>query len=75
LKDSLGGNSKTVICACIGPSSFQQNETLSTLKFAKRAKFIKSVVRINEDFSGDSEALKNEIKRLRFQLDTKVIFL
>jgi len=38
---------------------------LSTLKFAKRAKFVKSVVRINEEFSGDNEALKNEIKRLR----------
>jgi hypothetical protein len=35
------------------------------LKFAKRAKFIKSHVRINEEFTGDNEALKNEIKRLR----------
>ena len=49
----------------MGPSMLQNNETLSTLKFAKRAKFVKSVVRINEDFSGDNEALKNEIKRLR----------
>ena len=38
LRDSLGGNSKTVIIANISPSSINQGETLSTLEFAKRAK-------------------------------------
>jgi len=38
LRDSLGGNSKTVIIANISPSKLNLGETLSTLEFAKRAK-------------------------------------
>mmetsp|Transcript_20150 Transcript_20150/g.3290 ORF Transcript_20150/g.3290 Transcript_20150/m.3290 type:complete len:134 (-) Transcript_20150:913-1314(-) len=38
LKDSLGGNSKTCMIACISPSNTAFGETLSTLKFAQRAK-------------------------------------
>jgi hypothetical protein len=38
LRDSLGGNSKTVIIANISPSALNMSETLSTLEFAKRAK-------------------------------------
>ncbi|CAE7619079.1 KIN12E, partial [Symbiodinium pilosum] len=41
LRDSLGGNSKTVIVACISPSAMCFGETLSTLKFAARAKHIR----------------------------------
>ncbi|KAH9699329.1 kinesin-like protein KIN-12E [Citrus sinensis] len=44
LQDSLGGNSKTIIIANISPSSCCSLETLSTLKFAQRAKFIKNNV-------------------------------
>ena len=40
LRDSLGGNSKTVIIANISPSVLNVGETLSTLKFAQRAKLI-----------------------------------
>ncbi|VDN55210.1 unnamed protein product [Dracunculus medinensis] len=49
LQDSLGGNSKTVMCANIGPASYNYDETISTLRYANRAKNIKNVVRINED--------------------------
>ncbi|KAF5184726.1 Kinesin, partial [Thalictrum thalictroides] len=42
LQDSLGGNSKTTIIANISPSCCCSLETLSTLKFAQRAKFIKN---------------------------------
>lgn len=44
LQDSLGGNSKTTIIATISPSSCNALETLSTLKFAQRAKLIRNTV-------------------------------
>ncbi|KHN80046.1 Kinesin-like protein KIF3A [Toxocara canis] len=49
LQDSLGGNSKTVMCANIGPATYNYDETVSTLRYANRAKNIKNVARINED--------------------------
>ena len=49
LQDSLGGNTKTVMIANVGPSCYNYDETLSTLKYANRAKNIKNDVRINED--------------------------
>jgi hypothetical protein len=42
LKDSLGGNSMTYIIANVSPAEINFGETLSTLKFAARAKFIKN---------------------------------
>lgn len=68
LRDSLGGNSKTVIIANISPSSVNMGETLSTLEFAKRAKQIKNKAVVNEDSSGTILILKNEIKRLKKDL-------
>ncbi|KAH6774814.1 P-loop containing nucleoside triphosphate hydrolases superfamily protein [Perilla frutescens var. frutescens] len=72
LQDSLGGNAKTSIIANISPSSSCSLETLSTLKFAQRAKFIKNHAIINEDASGDvlalrleNQNLKKEVSRLR----------
>ncbi|KAI6227433.1 Kinesin-like protein [Aphelenchoides fujianensis] len=49
LQDSLGGNSKTVMVANVGPASFNIDETLGTLRYANRAKNIKNKPRINED--------------------------
>ena len=49
LQDSLGGNSKTVMIATIGPASYNFEETLLTLRYANRAKSIKNKPRINED--------------------------
>jgi kinesin family protein 18/19 len=40
LKDSLGGNTKTVMIACISQSNLFHDETLNTLKYAGRAKKI-----------------------------------
>ena len=42
LKDSLGGNSKTIMIATISPADVNHNETLSTLRYANRAKNIKN---------------------------------
>ncbi|XP_024389740.1 uncharacterized protein [Physcomitrium patens] len=65
LQDSLGGNSKTAIIATISPSSCCTMETLSTLKFAQRAKFIQNNAVVNEDASGELLALKREIQQLK----------
>jgi S-methylmethionine-dependent homocysteine/selenocysteine methylase len=48
LTDSLGGNSKTTICACIGPSLDNYEESYSTLLFATRAMSVRTYVRLNE---------------------------
>ncbi|KAM1149502.1 hypothetical protein ACFX15_029711 [Malus domestica] len=65
LQDSLGGNSKTIIIANISPSSCCSLETLSTLKFAQRAKFIKNNAIVNEDASGDVIAMRVQIQQLK----------
>ncbi|GAB2234913.1 hypothetical protein Drorol1_Dr00004184 [Drosera rotundifolia] len=65
LQDSLGGNSKTIIIANISPSSCCSLETLSTLKFAQRAKFIKNNAIVNEDASGDVLAMRMQIQQLK----------
>lgn len=45
LKDSLGGNCRTVMIANVSPSSLSYEDTHNTLKYANRAKEIKSTVR------------------------------
>uniref|UniRef100_A0A453AYY5 Kinesin-like protein n=1 Tax=Aegilops tauschii subsp. strangulata TaxID=200361 RepID=A0A453AYY5_AEGTS len=65
LQDSLGGNSKTTIVANISPSICSSNETLSTLKFAQRAKLIQNNAKVNEDASGDVMALQRQIEELK----------
>jgi kinesin family protein 3/17 len=49
LQDSLGGNAKTVMIATVSPSSYNYEETISTLKYASRAKYITNVPIINLD--------------------------
>jgi len=49
LQDSLGGNTKTVMIANIGPADFNYEESLSALRYANRAKSIKNKPHINED--------------------------
>ncbi|KFK32321.1 hypothetical protein AALP_AA6G226600 [Arabis alpina] len=65
LQDSLGGNSKTIIIANISPSTSCSLETLSTLKFAQRAKLIKNNAIVNEDASGDVIAMRLQIQHLK----------
>ncbi|XP_033509839.1 kinesin-like protein KIN-12C isoform X2 [Nicotiana tomentosiformis] len=68
LQDSLGGNSKTAVIATVSPSICSASETLSTLKFAQRAKLIQNNAKINEDASGDVSALQQQIQQLKGQL-------
>ncbi|KAF3781795.1 Phragmoplast orienting kinesin 2 [Nymphaea thermarum] len=68
LQDSLGGNSKTMIIANVTPSLGCSSETLSTLKFAQRAKLIQNNAVVNEDTSGDVAALQNQIHILKEEI-------
>ena len=47
--DSLGGNARTVMVANIGPADWNFDETITTLRYANRAKNIKNKPKINED--------------------------
>lgn len=49
LQDSLGGNTKTLMVSCISPADYNYEETLSTLRYASRAKNIANKPKINED--------------------------
>ena len=51
LQDSLGGNMKTALIINVSPSTFNMNETLSTLRFGSRAKSIKNTPKVNEQKS------------------------
>ncbi|XP_054402865.1 kinesin-like protein KIF17 isoform X8 [Pongo abelii] len=66
LQDSLGGNTKTLMVACLSPADNNYDETLSTLRYANRAKNIRNKPRINED---PKDALlreyQEEIKKLK----------
>jgi len=64
LKDSLGGNSKTSIIACISPCLNKVKETLSTLQFADRAKQIKCNVHVNEDKEAINDGFKELYEKL-----------
>ncbi|XP_012730306.2 uncharacterized protein kif16bb [Fundulus heteroclitus] len=66
LKDSLGGNSITTIIATISPADVNYEETLSTLRFASRAKSIVNTPTVNEDGSTKViRELQAEVARLR----------
>ena len=69
LQDSLGGNTKTVMISTVGPVDYNYDESLSTLRYASRAKNIKNKPRVNED---PKDALirgfQEEIDRLREEL-------
>ncbi|CAK9100331.1 unnamed protein product [Durusdinium trenchii] len=70
LQDSLGGNTKTVMVANVGPADYNYDETASTLRYAYRAKSIKNKPRINED---PKDAMireyQEEIMRLKAELE------
>uniref|UniRef100_A0A3B4XGL2 Kinesin-like protein KIF21B n=1 Tax=Seriola lalandi dorsalis TaxID=1841481 RepID=A0A3B4XGL2_SERLL len=69
LQDSLGGNSRTVMIACVSPSDRDFMETLNTLKYANRARNIKNKVVVNQDKTSQQiSALRAEIARLQMEL-------
>uniref|UniRef100_UPI00398F4C73 stAR-related lipid transfer protein 9-like n=1 Tax=Pristiophorus japonicus TaxID=55135 RepID=UPI00398F4C73 len=69
LKDSLGGNSKTIMIATISPASTSYSETISTLRYAAHAKNIINKPRVNEDANVKLiRELREEIDRLKAML-------
>mmetsp|Transcript_1675 Transcript_1675/g.3912 ORF Transcript_1675/g.3912 Transcript_1675/m.3912 type:complete len:854 (-) Transcript_1675:171-2732(-) len=73
LEDSLGGNCKTTMMAMISPAFEAMQETVSTLKFANRAKNIRNEARVNEDLDQKSLLRKyeRELKKLRAELEER----
>ncbi|KAI7822409.1 hypothetical protein BC939DRAFT_183501 [Gamsiella multidivaricata] len=71
LQDSLGGNSATLMLACVSAADADINETVSTLVYANRARNIRNRVVINQDFRDSNNAeiaqLRAEINRLKME--------
>jgi hypothetical protein len=66
LQESLGGNAKTVMIAALSPAGINYDETLSTLRYANRAKQIKNQAKVNENPNEKLiRELKEEIARLK----------
>ncbi|XP_075169172.1 kinesin family member unc-104 isoform X7 [Haematobia irritans] len=66
LRENLGGNSKTAMIAAISPADINYDETLSTLRYADRAKAIVCKAVVNEDANAKLiRELKEEIQKLR----------
>ena len=82
LKDSLGGNTRTVMIACISPSGLAYEETVNTLNYASRARRIKKKITSNvkevelhvSQYKNIIETLRQEIESLKNQLQTSIPF-
>ncbi|GBG29741.1 Kinesin-like protein FLA10 [Hondaea fermentalgiana] len=73
LQDSLGGNTKTVMISAISPADYNYEETLSTLRYANRAKNIKNKPVINEDPKDTLlRQYKDEILKLKRMLEMQM---
>ncbi|WAR03106.1 KIF27-like protein [Mya arenaria] len=69
LKDSLGGNAKTLMICCVSPSAANFDESLNALKYANRARNIKNLPIVNRDIQSIRfEEMQTEIKALREEL-------
>ncbi|KPI95115.1 Kinesin-like protein KIF21A [Papilio xuthus] len=69
LQDSLGGNSNTVMIACVSPSDRDFMETLNTLKYANRARNIKNRCVVNQDLTSRTiHQLRQEVARLQVEI-------
>ncbi|ULU05077.1 hypothetical protein L3Y34_017659 [Caenorhabditis briggsae] len=74
LRENLGGNSKTAMLAALSPADINFDETLSTLRYADRAKQIVCQAIVNEDPNAKLiRELKEEVNKLRHILEDKGI--
>ena len=69
LQESLGGNSKTSLVVTCSPSIFNEQETISTLKFGQRAKQIQNKAKVNKELS--VKELKYLLQKLEKELGVK----
>ena len=73
LKESLGGNARTFMIACISPSDASYQETVGTLNYVARARKIRCAPKINEAVDSEDELvrqLRMQIKRLENELES-----
>ncbi|XP_076920105.1 kinesin-like protein KIN-12B [Bidens hawaiensis] len=68
LQESLGGNAKLAMVCAISPAQSCKSETLSTLRFAQRAKAIKNKAVVNEETQDDPKFLREIIRHLKEEL-------
>ncbi|XP_057973619.1 kinesin-like protein KIN-4A isoform X2 [Malania oleifera] len=69
LQDSLGGNSRTVMIACISPADINAEETLNTLKYANRARNIQNKPVVNRDpISSEMLKMRQQLEHLQAEL-------
>ncbi|KAK4732931.1 hypothetical protein R3W88_025919 [Solanum pinnatisectum] len=68
LQESLGGNAKLAMICAISPAQSCKSETLSTLRFAQRAKAIKNKAVVNEEMQDDVNVLREVIRQLKDEL-------
>ncbi|KAK2988080.1 hypothetical protein RJ640_024708, partial [Escallonia rubra] len=68
LQESLGGNAKLAMVCAISPAQSCKSETLSTLRFAQRAKAIKNKAVVNEEMQDDVNVLREVIRQLKDEL-------
>lgn len=73
LQESLGGNSRTTLIINCSPSSYNDQETLSTLRFGVRAKAIKNKAKVNAELS--PVELKQLLKKAQSQVTTYELYL
>lgn len=72
LQESLGGNSRTSLIVNCSPSTFNDSETLSTLRFGVRAKSIKNTAKINTELS--PLELRQLLRKCQSQLETHISY-
>ncbi|CAN1323914.1 Kinesin-like protein KIN-4A [Linum perenne] len=72
LQDSLGGNSRTFMIACISPADINAEETLNTLKYANRARNIQNKPVVNRDpMSSEMLKMRQQLEYLQAELCTR----
>ena len=67
MQDSLGGNSHTLMLACVGPAASNQDESLNTLRYASRARSITNIPVVNRELV-PIQQLRAELAQLQLQL-------
>jgi len=76
LQDSLGGNSRTTMIACVSPAESNFDESLGTVKYASRARNIKNKPIVNRDPNSLLiEALRGQITKLQFEVTQVIAFV
>ena len=68
LRDSLGGNAKTILIGTLSSKEEAFMETLSTLYFAEKTKKVKQKAKVNEEIEGDSGMLRKNIRMLEEEI-------